>query len=152
MKKTRFTNKKYKTSIVSYALYQKWVKKYPEYSHIKFQGFKDLLKDLLNKYKEEILTNTHGVRLPFYLGDISIKYVDMENINPSASLEVGKEVKYLNFQSFRKAAKILWVIKHARKFNRFLKYMAFKPHTSIRKEAKSKIIENPGMFKNSELK
>ena len=34
----------------------------------------------------------------------------------------------------------------------FLKYMAFKPHTSIRKEAKSKIIENPGMFKNSELK
>ena len=77
-KDVRFRTEKYTTKIITEDLYKDWIKENNEYSHITFKEFKVLWKLLSNKYVDTIVNTSHGVNLSGSMGEMSLKYVDIQ--------------------------------------------------------------------------
>lgn len=75
---TYFTKGKYQTSIISQEFYNKWVVQNPNYSHIDFQKWKRYWKYLREEIYSGVIENSEGVDLPFFLGNISVKILDID--------------------------------------------------------------------------
>ena len=151
MTNTRFKRKKYREHLITDTLYNKWINKYPEYKEYSCKQFREYWKILANKYIDIVVTNPDGVRLPFYMGDISIKYTPKmdKNISIHKSAQQGVEVKHMNFTTNGRAGKIIWSIEHARKFNKYLPIMGFEGSRGFALKSTNQLSENPEIFKNS---
>jgi len=145
----RYRPTKYTKKVITKELYNKWKKTYPEYSHYSFLEFKKFWKMLANEYKEEVVSNSHGVRLSFYMGDMSLKYVvsTETNKNYKSSNEVGEPVGHLNLITSGKNGKIVWSIDYARKFNNQLPIVAFQSCRDFTHKAAEAFRENPELFR-----
>lgn len=151
MTNTRFKRKKYRGYFINQDLYKKWLTKYPEYKKYTFTQFRQYWKLLANKYIDIAVTNPNGVRLPFYMGDICIKYTPQldKNISVHKTAQQGVEVRHMNFATNGRAGKIIWSIEHARKFNKYLPIMGFEGSRGFKVKSTKQLTENPEIFKNS---
>ena len=119
IKDVRFRPTNYTKKVISKELYEKWIKQYPEYSNYSFKDFKKFWETIASQYKKVITSNPHGVRLSFYMGDISLKYVFFTEVNRNYKLsnQINEPVGHLNFITSGKPGKIVWSVDYARKFN-----------------------------------
>ncbi len=149
VKDVRYRPTKYTKKVISIELYQKWKKLYPEYSKYSFLEFKRFWLSLASKYKETICSNTHGIRLPFYMGDISLKYIVTSKLNRNYKFakEVNVEVGYMNFATNGKQGKIVWSVDYARKFNAELPLIGFQGCRDLTTRAGKAFVENPELFR-----
>lgn len=151
MTNERFKRNKYKRRIVTEALYKKWITEYPEYKDYTIQEFKKYWVSLANKYMDIAVTNPHGVRLPFYMGDLSVQYTPKldKNISIHKTAKQGIEVKHMNFSTNGKAGKTIWSVDHARKFNKYVSLMGFEGSRRFIKKTTNQLTETPEIFRDS---
>lgn len=151
MVKKRFSKKKYKTKIITVELYEKWKKNYPELSlSISYSNWKKYLKSILNEYTNEILVNPHGVRLPFYMGDLDLKYIPKkETPIDFANSKPGSNIIHMNFTTNGRVGKVVWSGNHAKRFNEFLPVLAFQATKNCTDKAKQQFKDNPELFKDA---
>lgn len=64
--------------MISRESYQKWVEANPKFSTVSFQKFKSYYRLLREEIFQCILDNPSGVDLPFYMGNLSVKVLDIE--------------------------------------------------------------------------
>jgi len=149
VKDIRYRPVKYTKKVISKELYNKWIKENPEYSKYSFKEFYNFWKLLANEYKKNITTNTHGIRLSFYMGDISLKYVTSTDINKNykSSKEAGVDVGHLNFITSGKNGKVVWSVNYARKFNSELPLIGFQPCRNLTEMATEAFRESPELFR-----
>ena len=147
---TRFIKTKYVRKSISRDLFNKWKKQHPEYKErIKtYSEFWNYCKDILIEYVDNVLTNGQGVRLPFYMGDLSLKYVPItyKPIDFEKSKNNNKEINYLNFITNGRVGKIVWSCEHAKRFNKFLPISGFQASTRLLKGAKNALKETPELY------
>ena len=149
IKDIRFRTTKYTKTVISKDLYEKWIQTYPEYSKYSFKEFYSFWKMLANEYKEVICSNTHGIRLSFYMGDISLKYVTSTETNKDfkKSNEANCDVGYLNLITSGKNGKVVWGVDHARKFNCELPLIGFQACRDLTTKAGIAFKNNPELFR-----
>ena len=87
--KFRFRKEKYVTEIISKDLYNKWIKDNPEYSNIEFSKFKLIAYAITQRYSDKIIEEPHGVKLPFFCGEICIRL-----FSPKKSLNIKNYVEF----------------------------------------------------------
>lgn len=153
IKDIRYRPTKYTKKVISEELYNKWIQKYPEYSKYSFRQFCNFWKMIADQYKEIIATNTHGIRLPFYMGDMSLKYVTSTEVNRNwkNSNQIGEKVGHLNLITSGKNGKIIWSVDYARKFNSELPLMGFQSCRDLTNRAAISFRENPELFRISRM-
>lgn len=153
LNKKRFRDTKYAKRLISLELYNKWKKEYPQYADkVKdYESFKRIWRKLMMKYLHYGVHNTMGVRLPFYCGDISIEFINIEYeaVDMTKSVQEGYQVPHLNWNTYDKLAKIIWCVKHAAKFNKYLPFLAFKAHTNFVKAANKALNDKPNIYKTA---
>lgn len=149
IKDIRYRPTKYTKKVISEELYKKWIEVYPEYSKYSYRQFCNFWNMLADQYKEVITTTTHGIRLPFYMGDISLKYVTSSEVNRNwkNSNEAKDMVGHLNFITSGKNGKIVWSVDYARKFNSELPLIGFKSCRNLTNRAAVSFKENPELFR-----
>lgn len=144
----RFTRRQFKHKIISYSLYQKWKKENPDWKHKTYQDFYRAINEVVEYIYDELSENPYGFRLPYYLGDLSIQsYVTKSNKNIAECLKQERFVPLLNLHTNRRPYKIIWSINYARKFNKSLKLMVFRPTSKARAKISNKIIEEHNKYK-----
>ena len=151
MTNKRFKRNKYKKRIVTTDLYDKWIAQYPEYKHYTIQMFRKYWVKLANKYMDVAVTNPHGVRLPFYMGDLSVQYTPEldKNISIHKTAQQGVEVRHMNFSTNGKAGKTIWSVDYARKFNKYLPLMGFEAGRKFTEKTTNQLTDTPEIFKDS---
>lgn len=149
VKDVRYRPTKYTKKVISKELYKKWLQKYPEYSKCSYRDFCNYWKMIVEEYKDSICNTTHGVRLPFYMGDTTLKYVQSTNINRNYkhSNEIKQPVGHLNFITSGKNGKIVWSVDYARKFNRELPLIGFQGCRDLTTKATNSFRETPELFR-----
>lgn len=149
IKDVRYRPTKYTKKVISKELYEKWKIAYPEYSQYSFREFCSLWKMVAERYKEVVCESSHGVRLPFYMGDISLKYVTSTEVNKNYknSDEIKDSVGHLNFITSGKNGKVVWSVDYARKFNCELPLIGFQGCRDLTSKAASSFKENPELFR-----
>ncbi len=145
----RFRPTNYTKKVISNELYEKWRKTYPEYSKYTFKQFKELWGMLASEYKNIVVSNSHGIRLPFYMGDISLKYVMSSQLNRNyvSSEKASEPVGHLNLITSGKNGKIVWSVDYARKFNAELPLIGFQSCRNFTTMAANSFKENPELFR-----
>lgn len=145
----RYRPIKYTKKIISKELYQKWIKDFPEYSKYSFKEFKNFWYMIADQYKETICSNTHGVRLPLYTGDISLKYVVSTDVNRNynSSKLIGEDIGHLNLITSGKNGKIVWSVDYARKFNSELPMIGFQACRDLTTKASVSFKDTPELFR-----
>ena len=90
-----------------------------------------------------------GVRLPFFCGDLSIEFINIEYeaVDMDKAIHLGKEVPHLNWNTHDRLGKIIWCIKYAAKFNKYLPFLAFKAHAELRKQTRLALNNQPDIYK-----
>ncbi len=153
LNKKRFRDTKYSSRLITPELYSIWKKQYPNFADkVKdYASFKRIWKKLITKYLHYSIINTMGVRLPFYCGDLSIEYINIEYevIDPIKATEVGSNIPFLNWNTSDRLAKIIWCVKHSAKFNKYLPFLGFKANTLFRKAAFKSLTETPNIYKTA---
>lgn len=149
IKDIRYRPTKYTKKVITKDLYSKWIKEYPEYSIYSYKDFYNFWILLSKEYIDTIVTNTHGVRLSFYMGDLSLKYVTSSNLNRNykKSIEAKTPTGHLNFITSGKNGKIVWSVDYARKFNSELPLIAFKSCRNFTIKAASAFKNTPELYR-----
>lgn len=149
IKDIRYRPTKYTKKVISKELYEKWRKAFPEYSRYSFRDFKRFWNMLASEYKEATVTNSHGIRLPFYMGDISLKYIISSDINRNynSSKIANEPVAHLNLITSGKNGKIVWSIDYQRKFNSELPLLGFQSCRNFTEMAGNSFKETPELFR-----
>lgn len=150
-KDVRFRTEKYTTKIITEDLYKDWIKENNEYSNITFKEFKSLWKLLSNKYVDTIVNTSHGVNLSGSMGEMSLKYVDIQIKvkNYGKSREIGEDVGMLNLITSGKYGKVVWSVDHARKLNNMLPLLGFEACRDLTIKAGIAFKETPELYKKS---
>jgi hypothetical protein len=150
MKDVRFRTEKYTKKIITKELYDKWLLENKEYEHISYDTFKKYWKHIAEKIVNLTCSNTHGVKLPQYMGELSLKYVISTTIkNYSASEKLKEDIPYINLISNGKVGKIVWSVLYARKLNSELPMLGFQSCRKFTKKAYNSFVENPELFRVS---
>lgn len=151
IKDVRFRSEKYTKKIITKELYEKWIKKYPEYSKFSFKEFKNFWKTLSDKYIKTVCETPHGVKLGLNLGEIALKYIISQNTNRNynSSKLANEDVGHLNFGTSGKNGKIVWSIAQVRKINTELPLIAFQACRNFTIKAGEAFSETPELFKIS---
>lgn len=152
-KAPRMKKAKYIHKVISEDLYNKWLANNPEYKDTTFKEWKAIWKVIMEVMWEHIHTDTDGIRLPFYNGDICIKYVNHYRLPPERSYltEEDVDVAALNWSTGGKLGKIVWSIDGARKYNKYLNLFGFKAASKQSSRAHKSFNENPEIFKDKAL-
>lgn len=149
--KPRFRDTKFSTRLINESLFQRWKKENPHLaSKVKdLSTFKRIWKKIISKYNYYIVNNSMGVRLPFYCGDMSVEFINIEyeSLDMRKSVQSETAVPHLNWNTSDKLGKLIWCIKYAAKFNKFLPFLAFKAHNDLKSATKEGLMNNPGIYK-----
>lgn len=147
VKAPRFGKAAYTYQIVRRTLWEEWAKKTS--NTMTFKEFVIIWDLIAEEICLQVIANSQGVRLPFFNGDMSLKYIEMLNkpINGPASGEVGKVITHLDWHSDRRPGKICWTVHHAAKRNRWVQLYGFKPCRKLERAAsKEGFTNNPGLY------
>ena len=151
LNKKRFRDTKFSTHLITPELYHSWQLQYPQFKEkIKsFSAFKRIWKKLMLKYMGYSINNSMGVRLPFYCGDLSIQYINIEYeaLDSVKSQQLNQSVPFLNWNTQDRLGKIIWCIKHAGKFNKYLPFIAFKGNSQFASLTSKSLKEKPEIYK-----
>lgn len=151
-KAPRVGKKEFSYELVNEELYRKWLLEYPEYNHYTFIQFRDTWDKIARNIWELTATDPDGVRLPFYCGDLEIKYVKTFTPPEEQTREEGPAVPHLNFHTNGKLGKIIWSIKECRRFNRECRLFCFHAHTNFQDRIHKALKETPEIFKTTRIK
>lgn len=148
-KAPRFNNRKYRNNILSKELYKKW--KSQNEIDISFLEFKQYWKLIADKFREKIVEERDGVKLPVGLGDMYIGYIPNRPaaINHTLSAQYGKPIKYENWETSGKLAKIIWGTldrKYIFKMATMWNFTAIRPFKS---QVVTALKDNPARYKNT---
>lgn len=153
LNKPRFRDTKFSKNLISAELYEEWIKENPKYAD-KVTCYGDFLKiwnKISEKYRHYAVNNSMGVKLPFYCGELSVEYVNIEYeaINEKLSYDNDSPVPHLNWNSSDKLGKLIWCIKRAMAFNGMLPFTAFKGCSTFITQAKNGLKNNPQIYKTA---
>jgi len=152
-KAKRFGKKTFIKKLFTYEHFSTWVKLNPEFKEkIKYKDYLKICKIIINEYSDQIVNNNLGVRLPYYMGSICVKYIDEITktiIDQKTSDYVNKNIPFLNWNSSGKVAKIIWSTSNDQRFNRMLKYFSFEPCRKMKSKVFQKLKEYPEIFKTN---
>lgn len=143
---------KYTTHLITRELYNKWIEKTGRKES--FERFVKIWEMIAETLQDEVISNTDGVRLGFYTGDIRLNYTKKYDpiINEKASDEVGKDVKHTNWNTNGKLGKVIWSIDYARKRNKRIKLYAFEPDRVLSRQKAANAFKNtPEIYKDNNL-
>lgn len=73
-----FTKGKYQTSIISREFFEKWKQENPQYSDVEMSKWKRYWKYLREEIYQCAVENPEGLDLPFYLGNLSVRILDID--------------------------------------------------------------------------
>lgn len=149
-KAPRFGRAAFTYHIVRESLWEQWAK--DTGNKLSFKEFKETWDLIAAEICSQIIRTAQGVRLPFFNGDISLKYVQMREkpVNGLASAAAGKTVRYLDWHTDKRPGKIVWAIKHAMARNRWVQLYGFSPCRKLRNLAAHEgFIANPGLYQVS---
>lgn len=151
--KNRFRDTKYSINLIDNDLYKDWKKANPAFAEKvpNYGTFKKIWNKLMDNYIDETLRNPMGVRLPYYCGDLSLQYINIEYeaLDMKKSTALGETVPHLNWNSSDKLGKIIWSVRHASKFNKYLPFLAFRGTTQYRKKAFYSLVNTPNIYKTA---
>lgn len=148
VKDIRFGKKKYNSYVVNKDLYKNWIKEYPEHSHINYGMFSLYCDKLLKEFAKQVLNPLNNVTLPFYCGELSIKFVNPKNKNKLHIYRTDKiEVPYLNFSTNGKIGKVIFSPRSHSRYNGRLAMVGFEPYTNLRLRASKVMKEIPEAIK-----
>jgi hypothetical protein len=149
--KKRFRYNKYFTEIVTEETYKKWKLDNP---HLKkkinsFASFRKYWRRIADCIVEEVCTNPFGVKLPYYCGELSIKFanMDLKPINKRASINNNTSVPHLNWNSSERVGKLVWNVNKSAKFNSMIMYYGFKGTREFNQNVNKALMETPELFR-----
>jgi len=151
--KKRFSRAKYKNKVITRELWEQWKINYPEYKESSYAKYVEYARKILLEYRNEVTINSDGVRLPFYMGDVTMKFVPVKKqpLNPQVSKQILKEVPYLNFGTNGRVGKVVYSAEHCRLFNRYAPLLGFEPSKEFAKLSREQFKENPELFKDNQF-
>lgn len=149
--KPRFRQNKFFTQVVCEDTYNLWKKDNPELA-IKINSYNSFVKYwryIADGIIKEVCNNTFGVKLPYYCGELSLKYIgaDLKPTNIKKSLEIESKVEHLNWNSSEKVGKMVWNTERASRFNAMIKYYGFKGVRRFNVEVNKALNNHPEIFK-----
>lgn len=152
-KAPRFGKKEFVHHVISKEFFKNWLKENPKYSHFTYRVFLNHWDMITQEIHNEILMNPQGVRLPYYNGDMLLSYIhtNKEIINPGVSDKIGKDIKFLNWNTDKKPGKVCWIIDHARKRNKWLKLFGGHIDRKLRIKAFNAFQTHPEIFKTARI-
>jgi hypothetical protein len=109
LKAPRFRGKS--LSVLTAKTHKEFIAKYPEYSNLNYEGFKQIVMGFNRNLVEGIIENRSGVELPDGLGYIFIGTCPpskKKNIDYKKSFEFGVEATHRNWDSDNKLMKIFY--------------------------------------------
>ena len=148
-KAPRLAKREFTFDIVTKELYNEWCEENPEYS-LTFKEFEEIWSKIGKNIWEITSNHTDGVRLPFYTGDIAIKYVNSYVI-PTEKNNTNGDIPQLNWNTNGKLGKIVWNITHARWFNKECKLFCFHAYREWKSRVNKALRENPEIFKSNRV-
>lgn len=153
LNKPRFRDTKFAQRLISKELYAAWKVQYPQFAKRvpDVSSFKRLWKKIVMKYIHYAVHNSMGVRLPFYCGDVSVQFINIEYeaYDAKKSRQINEAVPHLNWGTRDRLAKIVWSIGHACKFNKYLPFLAFKANEVFVRQTHHALVENPNIYKTA---
>ena len=151
-KAPRMVQAPFRHVLINKELFKQW-KKETGNKEITFAQFRQIWNDLCIDIYDVCTTNPFGFRMPFYTGDLMIKYVVKyaPALDEEASNQLGKELEHLNWNSNEKVGKIVWTIDYARKFNKDVRLIAFRPDRAFMRKASQALKETPEIFLDSKV-
>lgn len=149
LKAPRFSKAEFIHEVVNRKLYETW-KKDTGNTH-SFKEFQSIWRAIAGVVREQVVNNPHGVRLPFFNGDILANYYQHLNrhTNRPASQQVGYLIPELDWHSNQKQGKVVWSIRHARKQHRWLILFAFEPCRKLKRAVATGFKTHPEIYKYS---
>lgn len=149
--KPRFRQNKFFTQAVSEDTYNIWKNNNPELSSKinSYNSFLKYWKYISNAIITEVCNNPLGVKLPYYCGELSVKYIgaDMKPYDIKKSQLLEKKVEHLNWNSAEKLGKIVWNTERASRFSAMIKYYGFKGVRKFNVEVNNAFNDHPEIFK-----
>jgi len=98
-------------TVLDWRFYRKFKKKYPQYKDIPNKELGQIIASFNGQIQEKVIELRDGVELPEGLGFCFIGTCPppkKKNVDPKKSLESGQLIKYRNFDSDNKLAKIFY--------------------------------------------
>lgn len=153
LKAPRFIPKKYTTELINKALYVDWKKKNPEYSYITYSDFLEIWWMMCEVLIDWTVSETEGIRLPYYVGEFFVQYVRTREplIDKKLSDKVGYDVEEDLSHSDGKTGKIIYCVSHVRKKNNSSLLYGFEACIRFRHKARKCLKYTPERFKDSKL-
>lgn len=144
----RFGKGQYIYQVVCRKLFLCW-RRESGYREMTLRQFKNIWELIAAEVRLQVVENTHGVRLPFFNGDISTNYVDMlrRHINTKASQEQGYIIHHLDWHSNKRPGKICWSVRHAMRQNRWVRLYGFDACRELTKAASEGFKNHPEIFR-----
>jgi hypothetical protein len=144
LKGPRFRNKS--KFILNKELFNKFLKKYPEYKNLNYETFKEVIKSFNNKLVDKVIEERNGVALPENLGVIVICSFkpknNSSNFNFKLSNEHGKNVKNRNLNTEDLLCKIFYTNYNYRMRLANRAFWKFTPHRSFKRKVSKEFIDN----------
>ena len=149
-KKPRFRTNSLRTLVVTEQLYKEWKQENPELKKYinSFGSFKKYWKSVATEIQHEVSSNPLGVKLPFFCGELSVKYTEIEALDRNRTTDISNKIPLLNWHSFSKVGKLIWDIEKAAKFNTFIKFYGLKGVREFNVRIARSIEEYPEKFKS----
>lgn len=153
LNKPRFRDTKFAKNLISESFYKDWISKNPEYAKSvpTYGVFLKIWGKIAHKYRHYTVNNSMGVKLPFYCGELSVEYINIEYeaIDGKLSGDNEQPIPHLNWNSYDKLGKLIWCIKRAMKFNGLISFTGFRGTSSFRKEVRIGLQSKPNIYKTT---
>lgn len=120
-------------------LYQAWYHHYRYIFPFVSKGkFYTILKAIIEEYKTQIVENSHGIKLDYNLGELVSQWVPMTKEPECASIAT-------NF----KTMKIVYRIRGANRRNKYIRCLAFRAASRVRRLVSKSCVDNTEIYKNA---
>jgi len=147
-KAKRFGKSKYTEQLLTKSFFDKFRKAYPEYKKKDAEILKDW-ESISYAMASLIIEEPDGIQLGNNMGEMKLGLLRVHNvIDIKASAEAGKPIKYLNFHTNNKPAKMIWKTEFARRVHFFLSYLGFRAVRKINKMCNEGIKQNGNQYKD----
>lgn len=145
-KAPRFGKADFTYQVVRRELWEQW--KADTGNDLPYNEFMSIWESIATEIRKQTIENVQGVRLPFFNGDLSLKFVKTreKHIDGLTSAREGIVVRHLDWHSDKRPGKVCWVIKHAMVRNRWVQLYGFDPCRKLETMATEAFFENPGMY------
>jgi hypothetical protein len=152
-KAPRFGKKEFIHHVISKELYSKWIENNEQHKSMSYRDFLNVWDKITGEIYNQIVTNPDGVRLPYHNGDLQLNYVigNKKIINHGLSNILGKHTGFLNWNTDKKNARVVWSVDFARKRNKWIKIYGSEIDRKLNKIVFGALQTHPEIFKTSRI-